>query len=1280
MPSNLKVIQSHNFSGGMTSDLAPEVMEANQYRYMLNCNVLSTSEGNVGILTNVKGTVEIPVPLPDGLNKTIGWCADEEKNNLYFFVYNSDGYHGIYRYNSVDNAVIKVMECITDTGGVDIFRWKERDLILHANIVENNLLYWCVRGEERHPARKIDISKTLDKSESGYGLTILEDWTRAYKRTLPFPPVPEYFTDDTKKYNRLYGYLFKFCARYIYDNGEVSNWSDHSIVSTPDLENFSGEGSIPLRNNGIRVLVDTGGKLVEKVEIAVMSTNKDGGTLPWMSVTVIDKRQESISDNTQYEYNFYNDTSLAPIGDQTKLYRLYSYLPKDPRCQEFVEKAMVYSNFHEGFPIVDVDVDWSVRYEDVFVGDEQDDELNDPQITYYQDGTDYEYMRKFLGMGLGSAYYYIEGRLVIGPDVKNGNIFKVWFFGPEGTNWYYEAKANIGDDSSTIAYKFVEQFKANPKFTDRRSFVGPVQPDGGGGHFFEFKVYPKRGESYLKVSTDKVPVNYATLKNRGQSVNIIKNGSSTRYALVYEDEDGRVSAGYGKSSLTVSIDSVNELGEIKKPVITFNINHRPPIWARYWKIVRTEDLFYGDYISVLIQKTVNNEFDSGDEYTDLVIGSLFTYQKIHPNSTLAYEFKRGDRVRLVRSYESGSWIVPTETVDFEVIDYLPVVEDVINEDVTVDGSSKVKVSGTAEPKNIGSYIRVNGSEREIISIASANEYQLSDVLTTGDPDSTTKVFPSYEIINRRGVLRIKSDPDYPIEADPDNGVFPLVEVYSPSIGNSSTDDDMFFDFGAKFNIIDWGTDSAYHSGNIQDQDISQPAIVEISEGTSYVRNRELPVNNHATDPQVVYSLVEDPSYSDFYVSDMNGNGKRIPLDRGDGEVLFDERARFSNNYIEGTRINGLNDFDNLDRVDYNDKYGAIERLWYEEGKLIVFKHLKDTWTPVYASIITDQGGNPLLAKSDRLLDDKLQYYAWDGGVGDNPESVARLGTNFFHVSPNSMIVARIGGNGVDDISRIYSLDKAVRDHLTSAKKANAHIYGGTDRKNGKYDVIIEKHDNVISDTPISESGWINETEELPDTGVTYSLVSGPSHGAANVSGSVIDYTPDNGYSGPDTMQYEVFVDGVSQGVRNVCLTVVYQEGPKAWRPIDPYCVTEEPSIPCGTSSSYSGGESFPTEEYINLGDDTGTVTLNYDAITVPDKFTVEWDGNIVIDTGYRGDPSNQAALDSALAGRGLPPETIQGAGVGTASFSKTNSSSIAIVRVWAPMAGTAWNFTLTCPE
>lgn len=126
-------------------------------------------------------------------------------------------------------------------------------------------------------------------------------------------------------------------------------------------------------------------------------------------------------------------------------------------------------------------------------------------------------------------------------------------------------------------------------------------------------------------------------------------------------------------------------------------------------------------------------------------------------------------------------------------------------------------------------------------------------------------------------------------------------------------------------------------------------------------------------------------------------------------------------------------------------------------------------------------------------------------------------------------------------------------------------------------------------------------------------------------------------------------------------------------------VTLPPTIPCGTSTTYSGGEGFPTENIINLGSSLGTVTLTYDAFSIPDKFQVFFDGVKVIDTGYKGDTSQQSALDSALAAMGLPSETITTPGSGTATFSKGTATTTATVRVYSPLAGTSWNYTLSCP-
>lgn len=119
--------------------------------------------------------------------------------------------------------------------------------------------------------------------------------------------------------------------------------------------------------------------------------------------------------------------------------------------------------------------------------------------------------------------------------------------------------------------------------------------------------------------------------------------------------------------------------------------------------------------------------------------------------------------------------------------------------------------------------------------------------------------------------------------------------------------------------------------------------------------------------------------------------------------------------------------------------------------------------------------------------------------------------------------------------------------------------------------------------------------------------------------------------------------------------------------------------PCGTSATYTGGSGFPNDNYISLGSGTGNVVLHYDALSIPDKFEVFFGGAKVIDTGYRGDSSYQTALNAALAGMGLPPETIMGTGAGTASFTKSTAATYALVRVYSPLSGTAWNFTMDCP-
>lgn len=149
--------------------------------------------------------------------------------------------------------------------------------------------------------------------------------------------------------------------------------------------------------------------------------------------------------------------------------------------------------------------------------------------------------------------------------------------------------------------------------------------------------------------------------------------------------------------------------------------------------------------------------------------------------------------------------------------------------------------------------------------------------------------------------------------------------------------------------------------------------------------------------------------------------------------------------------------------------------------------------------------------------------------------------------------------------------------------------------------------------------------------------------------------------------------------------------------------TVTPSIPCGSASSYSGGQNYPSTEIVNLGADTGPVSLEFNAISVPDRYIVRWDGSIEIDTGYRGTltydfgGAQRSIFNASLTGL-IDPVTsnaypdfstypddgyprIVGTGAGIEIFIKSSSSpETATIEVYGPMAGTAWSYTMYCPN
>jgi hypothetical protein len=96
---------------------------------------------------------------------------------------------------------------------------------------------------------------------------------------------------------------------------------------------------------------------------------------------------------------------------------------------------------------------------------------------------------------------------------------------------------------------------------------------------------------------------------------------------------------------------------------------------------------------------------------------------------------------------------------------------------------------------------------------------------------------------------------------------------------------------------------------------------------------------------------------------------------------------------------------------------------------------------------------------------------------------------------------------------------------------------------------------------------------------------------------------------------------------------------------------------------------------VNLGTDVGLINFNYNSLQSPDRFIVIWDGNVVINTGFRGDSSYNSQLNAL----GYPD--VSGPGFGSSAFVKdTSSPTSAFVYVLSPFNCTGGNFYMECPS
>lgn len=136
-------------NGRLDKDTAPMYLKPGDVIMRRNARV-AVGSGSDGMVNKpLQDTLFVNRNMPNGVNKTVGWCKYEEYDSVIYFNYNSAGNHGIYKFN----VHTRVNTLVLMTGILNF----TADTIVDARVLGDELI-WVSPGIE---PRMISISRAI---------------------------------------------------------------------------------------------------------------------------------------------------------------------------------------------------------------------------------------------------------------------------------------------------------------------------------------------------------------------------------------------------------------------------------------------------------------------------------------------------------------------------------------------------------------------------------------------------------------------------------------------------------------------------------------------------------------------------------------------------------------------------------------------------------------------------------------------------------------------------------------------------------------------------------------------------------------------------------------------------------------------------------------------------------------------------------------------------------------------------------------------------------------
>ena len=341
-----------------------------------NVTISESGASTSGVIKNMLGTVAATSTdrVADDLDlRIVGSVSDPQRGYVYWFVADAVGnaQHAIYRHNTADNTYDLVIRDSRLNFPVDGFVKAD---VVNAEFQQDGVIQTALYFTDNvNPPRKINVDRMI---AGDYGTLYGEQFDLALSSIKPASntfPTFIFSTDLTSDSNGLSENVFQFATQILYTDGEESAISPYSELAKSKSLYYSmiqdTDYSVARNTDNVcEVSLNISNQIPDVRMVRLLARNGNLG--PFFIVDEFDPTEDlsrndgslTLYDSTSGVYYFRNDT-LGPIVSDNTVNKLYDNVPFLAVGQSVSGNRLMYSNYTEGRPNTDPEVELTVQYD-----------------------------------------------------------------------------------------------------------------------------------------------------------------------------------------------------------------------------------------------------------------------------------------------------------------------------------------------------------------------------------------------------------------------------------------------------------------------------------------------------------------------------------------------------------------------------------------------------------------------------------------------------------------------------------------------------------------------------------------------------------------------------------------------------------------------------------------------------------------------------------------------------------------------------------------------------